>query len=618
MFSSRAASALAFALLLAVGCSGRPERKVERLAILPPENLTADAAIDWAAAALPRILASQLSASKSVFAFPAQAIRDGYGGRATQVLHSYLTVEGNAYRLTGAIEDLGSRKAVRQIVLTVPRNKQFFQALTDALAKQIDPRTVSTRSYDLEALRHFGSSLLADGASKAAEALQSAIAADPNFGAAYLALAQHHLARNDLAQAEAVLNQGLQHDVGDADRARLELMAASIRQDAAAQFRALSTLATLLPADADTATAAGEAAARLRDYKAALKWQEEATSREPTFPLFWNALGYARAMTGDLEGATEALRHYESLAPKDANALDSLGDIHFVHGRFQEAEQFYLQALEKNPNFQNGAAYAKAAHAAWRRGDLTAADEHFRKFASLQPGPFQELRTAQWEHMTGRHKQAIGRLEILLPRTTGEPASIFRAQLAAWKLEAGQREEAIRLAEDAMKSATVPRTLGLAAVVRFAATALGSPDTIKVLATRHFPAPSGLLLQKIALAYAYIITNDFRAAESELRALARQPDATIVPVLLAWSMIECGRVKEALAELPYWPIPQVDPDNPLAALAASRLFYIRGTLLKSAGNEVEARAALEKHLQFSGDLPTIFKDRDKVQQLLNR
>ena len=62
-----------------------------RIAILPFENLTGDASLDWISAAAPAIVVSELSGSARIAAFRAQTVSDAYLSGATRFVHGYFT-----------------------------------------------------------------------------------------------------------------------------------------------------------------------------------------------------------------------------------------------------------------------------------------------------------------------------------------------------------------------------------------------------------------------------------------------------------------------------------------------------------------------------------------------
>ncbi|MEK7404814.1 MAG: tetratricopeptide repeat protein [Acidobacteriota bacterium] len=159
-----------------------------------------------------------------------------------------------------------------------------------------------------------------------------------------------------------------------------------------AQLRALEALSRLTPADGEVFMGIASLRQATRDYTAAVRAYDEALRREPDNPVFLNEAGYARAYAGDLAGATALLSRYRDLRPGDPNALDSLGDVHFHHGRFAEAEKFYLEAYSKSPGFLGGCDLYKAAQARLKTGDVKGAEGLLRRFterhraANLKPG----------------------------------------------------------------------------------------------------------------------------------------------------------------------------------------------------------------------------------------
>jgi tetratricopeptide (TPR) repeat protein len=62
-------------------------------------------------------------------------------------------------------------------------------------------------------------------------------------------------------------------------------------------------------------------------------------------------LGYIHLAAGNYAESEEAFQNYIRLVPDQPNPYDSMGDLYSRMGRFEEAIEYYKQALEKNPEF---------------------------------------------------------------------------------------------------------------------------------------------------------------------------------------------------------------------------------------------------------------------------
>ena len=207
--------------------------------------------------------------------------------------------------------------------------------------------------------------------------------------------------QQDRAGASALLEAAAARGnaITQADRIRLEIVAASLRGDRAALGRAFSVKVQTTPADPDAWRSLGETCLQRRQFPQAIQAFERALVIEPEDANSWNQMGYAAAYNGDLDTAMKALRRYQAIRPVDPNALDSMGDVNFLTGHLQEAERFYLEVYQKAPAFLNGLDLQKAAMARLMTGDVAAAD-----------GLLKGRGGAEWLWATGRRKEAYAKL----------------------------------------------------------------------------------------------------------------------------------------------------------------------------------------------------------------
>ena len=197
------------------------------------------------------------------------------------------------------------------------------------------------------------------------------------------------------------------------DKAQIQLSYATLRKDEGARNAALSELARLAP----------------HDTGALLGWRDPAASAElsgglravssralrsiPGTSSALNSLGYTEGESGDLEAAKKTFEVYGQQPNQAINALDSLGEVYFMNGRFAEAEKYFAQESARDPNFLKGAPLMKAAYARWLGGDSPGADVLMQKylaFLATQNDPLAAWRNAVWLYATGRREQAMAAL----------------------------------------------------------------------------------------------------------------------------------------------------------------------------------------------------------------
>ena len=358
-----------------------------------------------------------------------------------------------------------------------------------ALARTLDPegaRPFSTPNPDAAAAWGGGD-------------FERAVALDPDFGTAWASwIAQTAQAGKpdsaiDLA-ARALARASLRTSL---DKAQIQLSYATLRKDEAARAAALTELARLAPHDTGPLMGLALIQQQARNYPAARELFRRVLAIDPENGDALNSLGYAEGESGDLGAAKKTFEVYGQLPNQGNNALDSLGEVYFMNGRFAEAEKYFLQVSERDPNFLKGTPLMKAAYAHWLGGDLSGADRLIQKylaFLAKQSDPLAVWREAVWFYATGRRDQAMAALAKAPP---GQAANMER-QRAVWRGEAHIPDDLNQLRavyQDSNPAADgLSRTLYAAALVQ-----AGKADEARAL-LKLWPLPestSDSLLQSL-------------------------------------------------------------------------------------------------------------------------
>ena len=330
------------------------------------ENLSGDLSIDWMGRAAPEVVAFELTGANTLHVItlgalhgldrvlgsrPASApgisteVSEAMAAGATRVLHGQISRPGDRLRIDATLYNARAQRVERTVAVDGPAAGGILP-LADSLVKQLGGgvRPFDTRSEI--ALLEYAQALETADTAKTAEGLARALAADPNFGAAYLGQARLAIGQRNTAEAERVL--ALAHGRGDAiaelDRARLAAVAAGLHNDASEVASTLATLARLTPADPALYRQLAQADLNRRNYSEAVASYQKAAVLQSEDPILWNQLAYAQVYAGDLEGALQSLKRYAALRPAEANPLDSMGDAYYAFGRFAEAEKSYKEA----------------------------------------------------------------------------------------------------------------------------------------------------------------------------------------------------------------------------------------------------------------------------------
>ncbi|MFB3779279.1 MAG: tetratricopeptide repeat protein [Bryobacteraceae bacterium] len=558
MFCKRALLLLAglFVISCAVACRRGARQPVERVGIAPLENLSEDAGLGWAGWAIAEVAAAEITGSPRIHPVRLADGRDSAAVGVTAELTGYYAVAGGRLSLHVARVDLATRRVTGSLEVAEAFPDGVLRA-GDALARWIEPdaRPFDTRS--VAALQAFAEGREAAGTEEALKAYERSVTADPDFGAPYAAWAQALVLGADRPGAERVLERARARGdrIAESRRAELDLLGAALSGDPKGRRRALIALTRATPADAAVfRQLAGEEAAARR-YGEAAEFYRKAASLDPLSGPTWNQLGYVEASRRNLEGARSALAEYARLEPRNANPSDSLGDVHYHLGAFEEAEKHYLRAYEIDPSFLGGVDLYKAARARLMTGDVSGAETLFGRYlgstVAARDG-LSDFRRAQWLYLTGRREEAVARLKrFALTTRAPQWQSAAASQLSVWGAMAG-------VAEDRARCETIAGERG---------------RVVGMLLAGRFPEAIPLLENLV------------------VRGNPLSPDRA--EVLLAWALVETGQVKKAVPFVEAFGVPPPGLEDLFAALSFPRILQLRAVVFDQVGRPREAAEVRE-------------------------
>ena len=608
MFCRRLGSLLFITALLTLGlaaCGRRETRVVERLAVIPFENLSGDVSLDWMGRAAAAAVVYDLAGAPSLYAQSVESVSGVDSIRSTRVVEGYFVVRNGRLEIRAALLDLHKTSTVASFALAGSSGDGPVP-LVNQLSKRLSPSARAFSTANTAAFRDFGAALSATDRPSVLRGFESATAADPSLAAASLDSARLLIETGDRDGARRILLAAMNSHPDAIDQARLEYLSAAAAGDVDGRAKALQSLERLTPADSQVPRELAELLLAQRKFPDAVRNYEAVTRLDPDDAQAWNQLGYGYAFVENLTGARRALDRYRQLLPpQEVNPLDSLGEVSFYLGDFAGAANFFMQAHEKNPSEFAGGELIKASQARLMLGDLSAADSLFQRYLALlqhSQGSLAGFQQAQWEFLTGRRQSAVARLEKLVPALNGEGLALVLCQLSIWKLETGDSKAAADLSAQAISAARSPRLRNLSALCRFLAT----PPTTN----------SG---SPAADAYALLFQRKFAEAAPKLETIYREtsPSADAqVRILLAWAYVETDHAGQSEPLLQRYPIPLSSGEPIFASLIFPRYFYLRGAALEKEGKRAEAKQSYELYLKYAGDLPGIFEDQAKARQSL--
>jgi tetratricopeptide (TPR) repeat protein len=534
-------------------CSRTETRRIERVAVVPFENLSGDASLDWIGPALARSLTDHLTASVQIRPVYTEDSRAARSSNIVRVLQGYYTSSGDRIHTRAVLRDLGSQKNVQWMEASNPPRETGLTA--ESFAKALDSRTRPFGTQNPDALKAWGESMRSTEVTRRSELLETAIVADPNFGMAYADLIQVFLTSGNRERATEVTQRAMNRagNFTDLDRARIELLDAGLRGDQEQRRKALVAFSRLVSTDLDALRSLAELELNARRFDTAVEAYRNAAALAPDNASILNQLGYAEAYHGNISTAREALERYRALDPEGLNPVDSLGEVHFITGRFAEAEKYFLEGARMQEGAQSALELIKAAQARYMTGNVNGADELYTAYEQAMKrvqGPLVELRRAQWLFITGRQPQAIELARTAIGASNPEAASYARIQVALWMFDAGERSRAAELAGAAVAATRNPSLQRVALLVKSASDGSAAPGEIASLAQ----------------AYAAISAKDFARAAGLLKEVyERTPPPIDGPVrtMYAWALAESGKTNEARALLTRYFIPLGASDEAL-------------------------------------------------------
>jgi tetratricopeptide (TPR) repeat protein len=610
--SSRGARAtcILVAALTAASCSRKAPAETERLAILRFENLSPGTAPDWMGRAFSETITAELSAQTGLYAIPTSRLHQlnvAMGARpvsapgisaeaplaiaagANRIGYGDYSVIGGRLHARLTIDNPGTHKAARGPIEVSVEPGDVIGAAT-ALAKAISAQAQPYGTANERALEAYATAMEAPDAASIAAGAQRAIAADPNFGSAYVLLAEMRAKQQDRAGALQLLQAAMAHEgsLPPMDRVRIAMLGASLRGDPNSMEKALELFLKTSPLDPAAWRAAAQFEGGRHKFLAAAQAYQRALAIEPEDSTSWNELGYTAAYAWDFDLARRAIGRYRELRPADPNPLDTMGDIEFLAGRFAEAERWYLEANQKNPQFLGGADVYKAAMAHLMTGDVAGADAVAKKSEALAS-------SADWLWLSGKREQAVAKLSADAPQLAGRDAqSRAYTQLTIWSMALGNRDAAARFSQQAAATAT-PATGAIVAVARFIALPSTSPEEWSARASQMFPnAPPGSV-KDYALGYALLLDGHFAAAVPVLTQLDAHTPANgdrSAAIELAWALVQSGKPQEAAPLLKLNPVPNFGATAVFVPLYFPRIFQLRAAVGDNAAENRRIYAAL--------------------------
>ncbi|MEO8128371.1 MAG: tetratricopeptide repeat protein [Bryobacteraceae bacterium] len=552
-----------------------------RIGVLLFENLSSDVSLDWLAVGATSVISSQIASPASIVPVDLPSVRDVASANVSELIYGYYSVAGDEIRFTAQLRNPATLQNERLITAS-GKLAAGVLPLLDSLARQISPAAHPYGTRNETAARELFLAASAPLPDQAVAHLELALKADPAFAPAYLRKIQLLGSRGDTAGAKAALAAASQHasSFSALERAQITMLAANLGGSPDDRAAALREMAAAAPTDVQALDALARLQITGKKFTDAIGTYQKALKVEPANVVLWNSLAYAQAYAGDSPGALASLEQYRKLAPNDANVDDTLAEIHFLFGRFDQAERSFVEANRRNRSLVNGQELYRAAAAALVGGNVKSAEEHFQGYLALLKGandPLLAVRQAMWAYQKG-DKSALGQLRDVAERKETPPdvAAVAYAQLAIFLLDSDQRGKAAEEVSKGLTRASAAGARNFAGVAGFLAGPKASASEWKARAERAVPGQ--LAIQRQILGYALLLSKQYEDAipiwnaaydEAGLDAMGE------AKVLLAYCYRKAGRTAEAVELMKTGVLPPKSLDPGVPALLVPYYLSLR-------------------------------------------
>ncbi|WP_321474999.1 hypothetical protein [uncultured Paludibaculum sp.] len=577
------------------------ESRDPRVALLPFENQTGDAALDWPERLIPAVLSRQLATLPRVTNFADSHANEAVALGATHLVYGYITRSSNGLVVREFVEDARERKVIFQADLPLRQARwvDLMTGLSATAAKALAAGgpIAEIEIHNDEAARGLAAAMNASTSQDAVAGYEAAVSADPRCGWCWEGLAEGVSKGGTPEDVLKVVARSRAQGISNLSRARLDLAQAMLTRNLQERANALERITRVLPNDQASLLQLSQVNVALKRYDQAEAAGHRSVQAAPRRAELWNNYAYNLAYLGRYREATAAVAQYARLDGASANPLDSAGEIALMAGQFEEAARSFRASYEKDKNYNGGAALEKAALAHWLNGDKQAAKATLQRYfedREKQNDAWLELSKARWEYLFGQTVQARNRMKAFAEQK-GHPVAPFAAAiLALHALADGDRAGAEEAARIARGTATNAAQRVYAAVATMAL----DPDT-KIVEI----SDEGLKTEARALGLT--ARGEWKLAAAEWRSLlSSQPGGTETPYreLLALCLAQSGQASEAAKLVNgWWPLLTREQQLLYDFLIYPNLFYTRAEVSMAAKKPAEAQRDYDRFLNYAGD-----------------
>gem|GEM_PF-2124520 len=594
-------------LLLVVGCGQKTDTRRRAVAILPIENQSFDANLQWLGPALTMAMAEQ---TRGISGSSALLVRDANVAAqrgATEILRPIVSKSPAGFELHLYLDAPGANTVNPVYRGTAPDLNGLLGNLRVGLeAAGLAGARFSTSNGD--AFRVFGQALVEPDAELARQSFREALRLDPRFTGAALRLASSLAASGDRPAAVAELDKLLVSLPADRglDRSYAALELATLRDDRQGVVQALRQVVEASPEDGEARYELAKRAMVSRDYAEAASQFTRLAESHPDRGDYWNEAAYAQIYAGDRAAALQSLERYQKWKPTEPNAEDSVGDVYYYFGDFSAASKHYDTAFRMDPKRIGGFSLFKAAWAYLMAGENDAADKAIAEYVGnlRQENPqLADFRSAQWQYLRGRREEARSAAQAMLSQQRQNPAfvSLVATQLYLWDA-AEQGTDPLLFRGGPRYGATVRPILGALAQAVAGSLAGAKEEEVAERVRKLAPAQQ---LPSIQAAAVYLVSAKPRSGNGGASSVTALPPAMLQTLqqadaalpesaglinhaLLGWGLLRSGQPQQALDAFARRVPPSPEDDGLLWPLVFPSALHWELEAAEKAGNATRA------------------------------
>lgn len=563
-----------------------------RIAILPIENLTGRASLDWASQAIIEVAQLELGAGEEAAVFPARDAGEAAARQATDLAYGTLELDqpsagDGAPRLRYA---LFIENAAQHTVLSQQRGAgtalNAASALAVLLAKGAGVRSPRPAGvHDDRTLELFSE-----------QKYEECTRADPQAYWCWERWAVSTFEAGKKDEALRIVAQGRAKATAApaAARARLDFAEATFRGDAALRLAALERL---VQADPGSPGAISELASQFvteRRYAEAESLYRRALETNRRQSEVWNLLAYAQAWQGRFDEARKSLEEYDRLAPGDPNPPDSRGEIEMLGGNLGAAQAWFLNSYHRDAKFNSGAALEKAALASYLAGNEKVAAELVGAYLADREKAGDALATytrARWQFLFGQSDAAQSALENVV-RRGGPDATLAATRLMLAALRDGETGTARRWA-GRVRELTPPAGNPLLAHMAAALLGQGDASGVSDAAQRTELQAVGLTLRAQFAQALPVWDEALKGPRAGADGFARE--------MKAWCLLRSGKASESAGLVKGgWPLLTDNERLLFDFLVYPNSLFVRAEAAAAGRDMAEARRLYDLYLRYAG------------------